>query len=151
MQAGVYDLAGMGSVFFVLLAGLWIFVHALQGPAPSEEIGSPTILDGVKKVKRSWRNRLYEGMSKSRGQLWHPIADLFGQGGLSPKVLDEVEEILYEADLGPTTTQSVLGELAKQVGNENYELEDLKKFIKNILQTKMGVVQKRLRGNFFTI
>ena len=148
MQAGVYDLAGMGSVFFVLLAGLWIFAHAFQGPVSSEEIGSPSTSDGVKKVKRSWKNRLHQGMSKSRSQLWHPIADLFGQGGLSPKVLDEVEERLYEADLGPTITQSVLDELAKQVGNENYEWEDLKQFIKDILETKIGVVQNRLPGNF---
>ena len=149
IQAGIYDLAGMASVLFVLLAGLWIFLHDREGARPSKKISSlPTSEDAPKKIKRSWKTRLHQGMNKSRGQFWHPLADLFRQGGLSPEVLDEVEEVLYGADLGPTTTQLVLDELVKQVGNKNYELEDLKQFIKNILQTKMGAVQNQLQRNF---
>ena len=55
-----------------------------------------------------------------------------------------MEEILYGADLGPSTVQVVMNELTKCVGNHNYGLENLKQLLKGILRAKVAPVQEGL-------
>ena len=52
-----------------------------------------------------------------------------------------MEEILYSADLGPSTTQLVIDELNKRAGSDNYGIDDLKHSIKNGLRAKMAPIQ----------
>lgn len=146
--AGNYDLAGLASVLFILLAALGVFLAGRREPGELPQREELQSVEPPAPPARNWETRLRQGMSKSRGKFWHPIATLWGRG-LSAETLDKVEEILYEADLGPNTTEAILQELKAQAGNENYALEDLKEFLKKILRSKMASVQERLQEREF--
>ena len=141
IELAISDWMGLISVLIPLLAALGMLIGAgkkqddTQAPIPS------------KPAEPNWQGRLQRGMAKSRGQFWGRMANLFSRGGLSREVLEEIEEVLYAADLGPATTEQVMEQLRQQVGNESYDLKQLRQLIKEILLSKIAPVQNRLAGN----
>ena len=57
--------------------------------------------------------------------------------------LEEIEEILYGADIG-TSTVSELIETLKEVQGENFGVKELKSFLHEFLKNKMEPIQKNL-------
>ena len=139
-QAGIYDLAGLLSVLLLLAAALGM---ALSGRSER------TTPQKEREEGEVWEHRLRRGMNKSRSHFWRPLKALFNGKGLSQEALDGVEEILYGADLGPGTTQLVIEELTRQVGNQGYGPEDLKHLIKGILREKIAPIQGKLQEGDF--
>ncbi len=60
-------------------------------------------------------NRLREGMTRTRENLGGKLKTLFGGKEWNDDLWDELEEILYEADLGVDTIEYLLTELREQV------------------------------------
>ena len=86
------------------------------------------------------RVALEKGLDKTRRQFWNPLAALLGERGkLSGGVLEEVEEILYGADLGPKLTKLIIQQLREHVGREAYGLQQLKGFLREIITSKIAV------------
>jgi fused signal recognition particle receptor len=67
--------------------------------------------------KKSWWTRLSEGLSRTSSQLTSGITDLFTKRKLDAATLDDLEDILIQADLGVDTAARV----AKVVGSSRYE------------------------------
>ncbi|AEJ39416.1 signal recognition particle-docking protein FtsY [Sulfobacillus acidophilus TPY] len=59
--------------------------------------------------------RLRQGMARTRGELGDRLRQLFGGRQWSDDLYDEIEEILYEADLGGAVTEIILAELRDRV------------------------------------
>lgn len=78
---------------------------------PSEE--NPSSSDEKKEKQGGWLNRLTEGLSKSSSKLGQGITDLVTKRKLDEEVLEELQDLLIMADLGPTTAQKLTEELAK--------------------------------------
>lgn len=79
---------------------------------------------------------LAEALKKTEENLFGRIRNLF-KSGANNQYLDEIEEILYTSDLGPTTVQRLMGALNEKLSKKeraDYELvrETLKEEIKNI-------------------
>ncbi|MBO9665904.1 MAG: signal recognition particle-docking protein FtsY [Bdellovibrio sp.] len=79
---------------------------------------------------------LSEALKKTEENLFGRIRNLFKSGD-NNQYLDEIEEILYTSDLGPTTVQRLMGALNEKLSKKeraDYELvrETLKEEIKNI-------------------
>lgn len=79
---------------------------------------------------------LKDALRKTEENLFGRIRTLF-KGGESNKHLEEIEEILYTSDLGPTTVQRLMGALEKKLSSKeraDYETvrDALKEEIKNI-------------------
>lgn len=77
-----------------------------------------------------------EALRKTEENLFGRIRSLF-KSGANNQYLDEIEEILYTSDLGPTTVQRLMGALNEKLSKKeraDYELvrETLKEEIKNI-------------------
>ncbi|MEQ8700036.1 MAG: signal recognition particle-docking protein FtsY [Bauldia litoralis] len=82
-------------------------------PAAPEE---PTSTGSAPAEKRGWLSRLASGLGKSSAKLTDGLSGLFGGGKrrLDDATLEELEEVLITADLGPTTAAKVVAGLAKR-------------------------------------
>tara|TARA_A100001037_G_scaffold55929_1_gene48133 strand:- start:137 stop:1063 length:927 start_codon:yes stop_codon:yes gene_type:complete len=73
--------------------------------------------------KPSWLDRLKSGLSKSTAKLTDGIAGIFTKRKLDDEALEELEEVLITADLGPATAAKLAANLAatrfdKEVSDE---------------------------------
>jgi fused signal recognition particle receptor len=89
----------------------------LQQPVAENE--DPTVLavkpviDTPSNEKKSWFQRLKEGLSRSSSKLTTGITDLFTKRKLDDEALEELEDLLIQADLGVKTAGTLTQALAK--------------------------------------
>ena len=62
--------------------------------------------------KPNWLNRLKSGLSKSTTKLTDGIAGILTKRKLDDDALEELEEVLITADLGPATAAKLTASLA---------------------------------------
>lgn len=91
---------------------------------------------------KSWSQRLSEGLSKTRSDVWGKVTGLLGKSGLSDEEFEEIEEILYASDLAPTLITELLERLQKEY-NKSDEEKDFLKIIKTFLKEKMASAQEK--------
>ncbi|WP_337185874.1 signal recognition particle-docking protein FtsY [Phenylobacterium sp.] len=94
--------------------------------------------------KRGWFQRLTEGLTKSSKQMGDQIAQVFvAKEPLTQAKLDELEEMLIEADLGPHSAARITeGFAAEKFGKDVDEAEireALAKAVGDELETRQGV------------
>jgi fused signal recognition particle receptor len=63
--------------------------------------------------KLSWFQRLKQGLTKSSSRLTEGLAAILVKRKLDQETLDEIEELLIAADLGPATAARLTGDLGK--------------------------------------
>ncbi|WP_342239922.1 signal recognition particle-docking protein FtsY [Inquilinus sp. OTU3971] len=68
---------------------------------------------GAGAPKRGWFTRLKEGLSRSSAKLTEGISSIFTKRKLDDATLEELEELLIQADLGPATAAKLTAELAR--------------------------------------
>lgn len=76
--------------------------------------------------KRGWFGRLKAGLSRSAGQLGGSIGALFTKRKLDQDALDELEELLIQADLGVTTAGKVVADIARGRFDKDITSEEIK-------------------------
>ncbi|MFG1500178.1 signal recognition particle-docking protein FtsY [Halobacteriovorax sp. XZX-3] len=123
-------------------------VEAVEEVAVAEEVAKaqpvPTPVP-----EKSWKERLTKGLSSSRNGVWGKIGSLFGAGGLDEDALEEVEELLYGADLGPKATSELIESLEEKAKSADFDEAQFKIYIKEFLKNKMADVQSRNEGDLF--
>ncbi|MBF0298737.1 MAG: signal recognition particle-docking protein FtsY [Oligoflexia bacterium] len=77
------------------------------------EIVEEVVPEVIEEKKAPWSQRLKNGLVRSRGEVWDKVGELFSRGKMDNAVLDEMEEILYAADLGPKLVEELIAELKK--------------------------------------
>ena len=113
-------------------------VEVQDAPVPSLEEAR----EEIKEEKISWASRLKKGLSRSRTEVWGKLGNIFSGGALDEEALEEVEEILYGADIGPVTTSELIEALEERVKQEKMNPDEFTTFIKEFLKEKMEPVQK---------
>ena len=63
--------------------------------------------------KRSWFSRLKDGLSKSTQRITESITGVFTKKKLDQTTLDELEDVLIQADLGPSVAERLVAGLRK--------------------------------------
>lgn len=105
-------------------------IPALQ-PEPKSEPGSETppepeleIAPQVEEqpTKKGWFSRLKEGLTRSSNQLTENIAAVFTKRKLDDDTLQDLEDVLIQADLGIETAMNITEEVAR--GRFNKEISD---------------------------
>ncbi|MCE2454120.1 MAG: signal recognition particle receptor subunit alpha, partial [Nitrospinae bacterium] len=99
---------------------LWKITPALcrRGWFCLAEIGEIPLMSGSGKQihsdrgngARGWFGRLRDGLSKTRGGFLAQVKGLVA-GRIDENTLEELEEVLYMADMGPSLVESLLGKL----------------------------------------
>ncbi len=78
--------------------------------------------------------RLRQGMTKTRGGLGDKIRALVGGRQWSDDLYDQLEEILYEADLGARAVETILGQLREKVHQNRPErAEDVMQLLHQVM------------------
>jgi fused signal recognition particle receptor len=68
--------------------------------------------------------KMKESLSKTRGQLICSLQSIFHFGKITNEMIDEVEEVLYQADLGPHAVEKLVEELRNHAGEINSKETD---------------------------
>jgi fused signal recognition particle receptor len=86
-------------------------------PLPAPPVMEPPAVAAPPVPKRSWWRRLTEGLSRTSSALTTGITDLFTKRKLDSGTLEDLEDILIQADLGLATAARI----AKAVGDGRYD------------------------------
>jgi fused signal recognition particle receptor len=145
------DIYGLGSTLALLLLGFLQFKS--QKPSEKGELGkvanepiaaidplqTPKVVSETKTIPFS--ERLKKGLSRSRAGVWGRIGSLLSSQKLNADTLEELEELLYGADIGPTMAGQLIEEVENQFKNQEIDEQKFKKFLFNFLSEKMTSVQ----------
>ena len=96
------------------------------------------------KPKKGWFARLKEGLSKSSSKLTEGITGIFTKRKLDDEALEELEELLITADLGPVTAAKVTAELARTRFGKEVSPEEVKTTLAAEVAKIVGPVAKPL-------
>jgi len=80
-------------------------------------------------VKLSWFQRLRQGLARTSSQLTGQIAALFTKRKLDEDTLDELEDLLIQADLGVETAMRVTGALSSERYGKDVSGEDVSRIM----------------------
>jgi len=97
-----------------------------EEPEPEPEpltLTEPALAEAPKK---GWLARLKEGLSKSSSKLTDGITGIFTKRKLDDEALEELEELLITADLGPATAAKMTAELARTRFGKEVSPEEVK-------------------------
>jgi fused signal recognition particle receptor len=95
-------------------------------------------------TKESWTDRLTLGLSKARNDVWGRIGNLFS--GAAPQ-LDEIEEVLYTADIPTGMVQELLEKLENAgMGKSSSQIQEL---VYGFMRDKMAPVQHNINQDVF--
>ena len=72
-----------------------------------------------------------------------------GGSSLTEDQVEELEELLYAADIGPQMVSDIIEELEKRVGQESFDESALKSFLFQFLKEKMVDVQNRVDRDLY--
>ena len=98
----------------------------------------------------SWAQRLKKGLESSRKQVWGKLENAFSGGSLDDDSLEEIEEILYGADIGTSTVSELIEVLRDKCGKEGFGVSEFKSFLEEFLRGRMEPIQKGLDGSLGT-
>ena len=71
--------------------------------------------------RRSWRERLFAGLTKTRQQIGGSVRSLFSRGKVDDELLEELEALLLSADVGVEATVRLLEELRLKARRDNLQ------------------------------
>ena len=71
--------------------------------------------------RRSWRERLFAGLTKTRQQIGGSVRSLFSRGKVDDELLEELETLLLSADVGVEATVKLLEELRQKARRDNLQ------------------------------
>lgn len=130
---------------FVVVGGLigyWLNTkkqRKITTEFPTEAAPAPEVAVKVPeaKPKVSWTERLSLGLGTSRSQVWGKIGNLFA--GEKPS-LDEIEEVLYTADIPTSLVQELLTKLDRE--GKGKSPDEIQALVYQFMKEKMEPVQK---------
>ncbi|MGB0453197.1 MAG: signal recognition particle-docking protein FtsY [Bacteriovoracaceae bacterium] len=158
--ANVGDVWGLIASSFIFLTTILTFVKASGTEKSTPQIEQEKVEAPVaeeKKVEQpkapevpaapkgpSWAQRLAKGLGKSRQEVWSKLGSLLSGNKLSDDILEEVEEILYSADIGPKAVSEILEILETKAKEVEITEENFKALISEYLTGKLGEFQKNI-------
>ena len=119
-------------------------VHLNPDEAP---LSSPPVVEEKKPeaLKVSWAARLFKGMERSRQDVWGKIGAIFNSENAA---LDEVEEILYAADIPTNLVQQLIEKFEKEARGKNPQ--EISQLVFDFFKSKMASVQAGVTEEIFT-
>lgn len=108
-----------------------------QADAVAESVEPP-------QEKKSWFQRLSSGLKRSSDQLTDNIASVFTKKKLDQATLDELEDILIQADLGIDTALTITEALAKDRFDKEISTEDVRQVMATEIEKVLTPVAKPL-------
>ncbi len=89
----------------------------------------PAQQETPKPEKKSWFQRLKSGLSKSSSKLTEGISSVFTKSKLDDDTIQDLEDLLIQADLGVDTAMRITDALAKTRYDKNISADEVKKVL----------------------
>jgi fused signal recognition particle receptor len=91
-----------------------------------------------------WLSRLTTGLSKSTGRLGQGISDIFTKRKLDAESLQDLEDLLITADLGPKTAAKIVAEFSARKFDKDIEPHEVRRALAAIIGASLEPVAKPL-------
>lgn len=95
-------------------------------------------------AKLNWAQRLSMGLEKSRSEVWGKLGGLFSGDNAS---LDDIEEVLYTADMPTALVQQLLERLERE--GRGKTPEEIQTLVYQFMKDKMEPVQSNIHRDVF--
>jgi fused signal recognition particle receptor len=99
--------------------------------------------------KISFTERLFQGLSKSRNDVWGKLSNIFSGQQLDAEKVEALEELLYGADIGPKAVADLIEIISKKSKEGNFTEDDFKKVLFDFLKEKMVSIQNQTNQNLY--
>jgi len=100
------------------------------------------------KKKKNWFQKLKTGLFKSSEKISQGVKKIFVNKKLDIQTLNDLEELLIMADLGPSAAEKLTAELANEKFDKNIKPEEVKTFLaKKIEETLVDVAKPLILNN----
>jgi fused signal recognition particle receptor len=145
---------------FVVVGGALIYYFKKRRPSlpPITKEKGPAVIDKTTGVqlpgkapevaplvaKPSWAQRLSFGLEKSRTEVWGKLGKIFAGESAN---LDEIEEVLYTADIPTGLVQQLLERLEKE--GRGKSPDEIQTIVYSFMKDKMEPVQAHVRKDVF--
>tara|TARA_R110000868_G_scaffold164359_4_gene396872 strand:+ start:11969 stop:13123 length:1155 start_codon:yes stop_codon:yes gene_type:complete len=154
------DVGGVLSMVFILISCVFMYMQPsgqARTQTPKEvtkpEASKPQVVTPepakVETPKISFKDRLTKGLSKTSQDVFGKLSTLFSKG-LDADTLDEIEELLYSADMGTAIVGELIEALQARVKKGEFSPEDFKAFMFDFLKNKMHDVQSKVDKSLFS-
>ncbi len=114
--------------------------QAVEQVQPVEEIPAPEPAE----EKKGFFKKLSEGLSKTSGKISNGISDIFTKKKLDDKTLEQLEELLITADLGPATALRLAAVVGKSRFDKEVAPEEIKQALADEIETILVPSEKPL-------
>ncbi|ACI99582.1 signal recognition particle-docking protein FtsY [Rhodospirillum centenum] len=94
--------------------------------------------------RKGWFARLKDGLSKSTSRLTEGISGIFTKRKLDDEALEELEELLIRADLGPTTAARMTAGLARTRFGKEVSPQEVREYLAGEVQKLVEPVARPL-------
>ena len=94
--------------------------------------------------KKNWFQKLKTGLFKSSEKITQGVKKIFVNKKLDVQTLNELEELLIMADLGPIAAEKLTAELANEKFDKNIKPEEVKTFLAKKIETSLENIAKPL-------
>ena len=94
--------------------------------------------------KKGWFQKLKTGLFKSSEKITQGVKKIFVNKKLDVQTLNELEELLIMADLGPIAAEKLTAELANEKFDKNIKPEEVKTFLAKKIETSLENIAKPL-------
>jgi fused signal recognition particle receptor len=111
-------------------------------PEMVEAVAAPRAGEAVK--KQGWLGRLKTGLTKTSAKLSDGIASVFTKRKLDADTLQDLEDLLIQADLGVDTAMRITEALAKGRYEKGISADDVRAVLAREVETVLGPVARPL-------
>lgn len=157
------DLFGALSLVYLLVASLVLLLNKTETIAKPQELVSEKEVELEIEVELeeeieakivaapvvSWSERLKKGLSRSRSEVWGKLGNIFSGNTLSDEAIEEIEELLYGADIGPATVTELMEVLQEKAKQDGFGEKQFKEFLFNFLSSKLDGIQKEVSKELY--
>jgi fused signal recognition particle receptor len=122
----------------------------LQPQPPAESLAEPAIAEPPAEVAppaaapRSWWQRLRDGLTRSSSAIGQGIGDIFLKRKLDATTLEELEDVLIQADLGVDVAARISGAVAKGRFDRQIAPEEVRSVLATEVEAVLAPVAKPL-------
>lgn len=97
----------------------------------------------------SWKDRLSRGLLRTREEIFSKFESIISGNKIDAEHLESLEELLYTADIGPTTVTELIESLKKEIKSKEINIHDLKNHIYRFINLKMNGIQSTVDNSLY--
>ncbi|MBT7610040.1 MAG: signal recognition particle-docking protein FtsY [Bacteriovoracaceae bacterium] len=142
------DVYGLGSILALIAVSL-LQLKASTDQKIVEDKTESVPVEVTAEVTIPFSERLKKGLSRSRSGVWTRIGSILSSQKLDENTLEELEELLYGADIGPATANQLILKVENEFKNKDIDEKEFKEFLYHFLNSKMAGIQSNVDTDLY--